>query len=59
MENIKSTFFIRLLFSYVEEKIKMKIAKYNKNLQNRMNLNLINYKFFSKKYIIYEEKNKG
>ena len=34
------------------------IVKYNKNIQNNLNINLINYKFFSGRYLIFEEKGK-
>ena len=33
----------------------MNILKYNKHLQNKIDINLINYKFFSRKYIIFEK----
>ena len=35
------------------------MIKYNKNLQNKINISLINYKFFTDSYIIYETKTKG
>ena len=35
-------------------KIKLKAIKYNKNLRNKFYIKLINYKFYSGKYIIYE-----
>ena len=54
LDNIKSIFFSRIIFSYLEEKIKLKVIKYNKKLQNKIDINLINYKYFSGKYIIYE-----
>ena len=54
LENIKSLFFIRIFFSYVDEKQKLKIVKYNKSLQRRINISLINYIYFTGKYIIYE-----
>ena len=59
LENIKSSYFIKIIFSYLDEKIKLKLMKYNKCLQDNMNINLINYKIFSGRYIIYEEKGKG
>ena len=59
LENIKSNDTFNKLFSYLNEKIKLKIIKYNKNAQSKINVNLINYKFFSKKYIVYESKIKG
>ena len=37
----------------------MNLLKYNKKLQKINNISLINYKFFSGKYIIYEELGKG
>ena len=58
LENIKSKYLFKKLFSNVEEIIKLKIAKYNKRLQNIVDVNLINYKTFTNKYIIYEEDSK-
>ena len=58
LENIKSSFFIRYIFSFLDEATKLKIIKYNKALQNEIDINIINYKLFSKRYIIYEEKGK-
>ena len=34
------------------------MAKYNKSFQNKLNISLIDYRRFCKKYIIYEEKGK-
>ena len=59
LKDIKSTYFISKTFSYVDEKQKLKIVKYNKNLQKNINISLINYKFFAKKYIIYESNRFG
>ena len=59
LENSKSIYFIKKLFTFVDEKTKLDIIKYNKNMQNIMDINLINYKFYSKKYIIFEENGKG
>ena len=44
-EKIKSSFFIKIIFSFLDEKTKLKLLKYNKSLQNFININLINYKF--------------
>ena len=54
LDNIKSSYFSKIIFSFIDEKIKLKILKYNKKMQNNIGINLINYKFFSKKYIINE-----
>ena len=39
---MKSIYFIKILFSKLEEPNKLKIVKYNKRLQNILNINLIN-----------------
>ena len=59
LEKSKSIYFIKKLFTFVDEKTKLDIIKYNKNMQNIMDINLINYKFYSRKYIIFEENGKG
>ena len=55
LENSKSTYFIKRLFSFVDENKKLEIIKYNKNLQNIIDISLINYKFLSGRYIIFEK----
>ena len=52
IENIKSIYFIKILFSHMNEKNKLKLLKYNKNLQDTMDIKLINFKFYSGRYII-------
>ena len=54
LENIKASYFIQSLFSHVGEKQKLKLVKFNKNLQNTINITLANYKYFTGRYIIYE-----
>ena len=55
LENIKSKYITQIIFSYVSEKINLKLVQYNKHLQNKMDIKFINYQFFSRKYIIYEQ----
>ena len=38
----------------MKEKPKLQIVKYNKTLQKNLDIGIINYKYFSWKYIIYE-----
>ena len=59
LKKSKSIYFIKKLFTFVDEKTKLDIIKYNKNMQNILDISLINYKFFSGRYIIYEENGKG
>ncbi len=45
-------------FNFLDDKVKLKIVKYNKSLQNLLNLSLYDY-MFNGRYIIYETKTKG
>ena len=51
LKNIKSSFFNSIIFSYIDEKQKLKL---NKCLQKNLNISIINYMYLSNKYIIYE-----
>ena len=55
----KSIFFLKKLFFHLYEGRKLKLVKYNKNIQKDLDISLINYIYFTKKYIIYETKVKG
>ena len=59
LNNIKSDYTIKILFFHLDEKIKLKLIKYNKKLQNLIDISLINYQFFSNKCIEYEANGKG
>ena len=59
LKNVRSKYILKIILSYVKEEKKLKIIKYNKNLQNIMDINLINYKFLSNRYIIYETSKRG
>ena len=51
LKNIKSTYFFPILFSFIYEEQKLKLIKYNKSLQKKINISIINYKHFTGKYI--------
>ena len=59
LKNVKSSYFLRISFSFLNEKLKLELIKYNKILQKIINVTLINYKYFSGKYIEYELNRKG
>ena len=59
LKKTKSIYFIKRILTLVDEKNKLDIIKYNKYMQNILDISLINYKFFSKRYIIYEKDGKG
>ena len=54
LNNIKSKYLKIFIFSYLYEKRKLEVIKYNKNIQNMLDIKLINYKFYKGTYIIYE-----
>ena len=47
LENIKSKYILKRLFDNLPKNTALKIVKYNKNKQNRLNLNINNYKEFN------------
>ena len=53
LKNIKSRYILKLLFSFADEKQKLKLIRYNKGLQKNIDISLINYQYFTGKYIIY------
>ena len=57
--NIKSSYFFRTIFSYLDIKRKFEIVKYNKNIQNILHIELIDYKIISGKYSIFDKDGKG
>ena len=46
------------MFQYLNEDKKLKLIQYNKNIQNKLGINVINYRIFSGKYITYETNRK-
>ena len=59
LENIKSSYVARFILSDLKEDRKLELVKYDKGLQNFLEINLIDYKIYSGNYIEYESKNKG
>ena len=58
LEKIKSIFFTRNLLFLLDTKRKFELFRYNKNWQNFINVNLKHYMIVSRKYILYEDKEK-
>ena len=59
IKNLESSIFLKLKFLYMDTKTLLKIIKYNKNLQNKINIKLLDYKMVSRHYIIYESEGKA
>ena len=58
-KNVKSLYIAKIIFSFLHEKGKLEFFKYNKEFRAKIHINLLNYKLYSNKYIIYEENGKG
>ena len=56
---MKSIYILRETFSYMKEKRILLLISYNKSLQSNLEKSLINYRRFSRKYIVYETPNRG
>ena len=53
-EKIKSDYFLQKLYDNMTKKKKLEIVKYNKKIQNRINLSVKNYKEYSETFIPIE-----
>ena len=53
LKNIKSYYFIKIIFLHLDEKQKLKIIRYNKSFQKNIDISILNYKYFTGRYIIY------
>ena len=51
LENIKSIYTSKNIFSFISEEKKLNLMKYNKLLQQKYEIDIYNYKIFSGKYI--------
>ena len=59
LDNIRSKYILKFFLSHVNEKKKLNLVKYNKNLQTKININLLYYKILSGNYTtIYDNNNK-
>ena len=56
---IKSSFITKIVFSYIDEEQKLKFINYNKYIQKIINISIIIYKYFTRRYIIYKSSIKG
>ena len=59
LKNIKSSYMIKITFSYFSVIKKLNIIRYNKSLQNILKISLFQYKQYSRKYIRYEANSKS
>ena len=50
--NIKSSYITKIILSHLKTNVQLKLIKHNKSLQNKINIDIINYKFYSGRYIV-------
>ena len=55
MKQIKSSYVLNIILSYVEEQRKLGLVKYNKKFQKILKINEMNYRLINGKYIIQEK----
>ena len=58
-ENIKSIYFLKLIFQNFKQKRILELVKYNKNIQNKLDININSYKAFAGRYFIGDKNGKG
>ena len=59
MKFIKSLNILKYLLSHIDYLKKLKFIKYNKYLQEKLSINIKDYKTYKDRYIIYETKFRG
>ena len=59
LDKIKSLFILKRITFHLSEKIKLNLLVHNKKLQYKLNIEIIEYKRISSRYIINEIKGKG
>ena len=59
INDVKSSFIIKIIFSFLIEKHKLNIIIYNKELQKKLSVDINNYKKISGKYKIEGKNGKG
>ena len=59
IKNIRSSLVIKKIFYNINNEKRIKIIHHNIRLQNYLNVDIMTYRIFSGKYIIYETKIKG
>jgi len=58
LDNIKSIYFLKMVFSCLDNIRKLELIKYNKIFQKKLDISIIHYKLGSKKYLIIDAKRK-
>ena len=57
--NIKANYILQSIFSFIDDKKKLKIVQHNKIFQKIMNINIMNYRHMRAKFFIGERNGIG
>ena len=55
LENVKSSYIIKLFFSHIYERKKLKLIKYSRKIQKKVDVDINNYKLFKRKYVTFDK----
>ena len=59
LKHIKSKYILKKIISNLDQLTKLLLVKYNKELKNSINMDIIDYMFLSQKYFVGERNRKG
>ena len=59
INKVRTSYSLIKIFQYLNEVKKLELIKYNKKIQNKIGISLINYILFSERNILYEDNNKA
>ena len=59
LEHIKSKYILQIIFSSINDERKLILVKFNNIIKDRLNIDLIDYKYLSGKYFIGKKNGKG
>ena len=54
LDRVKSIHFVKRLFRLISEGKKLKVVKYNRNIQHKLNITILDYKSFIGTYTAFE-----
>ena len=57
--NIKSSIILRNVFTYIDHRRKLNLIRFNSTIQQKIGLNIVDYRRLSGKYKIIKNNNKG
>ena len=55
LANISSAYILKMIFEHISEILSLKLIRYNKILQEKLDFNIFKYMEKSGRYIIYEQ----